>query len=260
MKRYISLAVFCLFCIAAQAGNGGDTLKVMCYNLRFGELSPIPDIARYIASENPDIVAVQECDWATNRPKAPHQNGVKFMNELAYHSGMFGIYGKAIDYRGGYYGIGILSRYPILNMETIPLPDVGKHEQRVMLVAEVELPGGKTVTMVCTHLEVATPESRMVQARFVEKQLRKIKGPVILAGDMNAEPGTPEMDYFLKNWKDITNSELTFHSRKPVSKIDWMFARPADCVEVISADVREDIMLSDHFPLISTVVISPEAY
>ncbi len=253
-------AAFCLCCLTANAGNGGDTLKVMSYNLRFGELSPIPEIAKYIASENPDIVAVQECDWNTHRKRAPHQNGVKFMNELAYHSGMFGIYGKAIDYSGGYYGIGILSKYPILKMERVHLPNPENHEQRAMLVAEIELPDGKTVTFVCTHLEVATPESRMVQAKFVEKQLKKTKGPVILAGDMNAEPGAPEMDYFLKNWKDLSNSELTYHTRKPEVKIDWIFAKPADCIELISADVRENIMLSDHFPLISTIVISPEAY
>ncbi len=63
-----------------------------------------------------------------------------------------------------------------------------------------------------------------------------------------------------KNWKDLSNSELTYHTRKPEVKIDWIFAKPAGCIELLSADVKEDIMLSDHFPLISTIVISPEAY
>ncbi len=263
MKRYLSIIILLTFVLCdftAKAGNESDTLKVMSYNLRFGELSPIPDIAKYIASESPDIVAVQECDWATNRKNARHQNGVKFINELAYHSGMFGVYGKAIDYRGGYYGIGILSKYPVLKVERILLPNPEEHEQRALLVAEIELPDGKTLTFACTHLEVKTPESRMIQARFVEKQLKKVKGPVILAGDMNAEPGSPEMDYFLKNWKDLSNSELTYHTRKPEVKIDWIFAKPAGCIELLSADVKEDIMLSDHFPLIATIVISPEAY
>ena len=115
MKKILFTALIAISAtIAAFAGEKDDTLKIMSYNLRFGELATMKQIGEYIASEAPDIVALQECDWDTHRTRAPHQNGVKFVNELAYHSGMFGLYGKSIDYAGGYYGIGILSRYPIL--------------------------------------------------------------------------------------------------------------------------------------------------
>ena len=155
MRRILLIISFIgLSMTALSAQTKADTLKLMTYNLRFGELASMQQIGEYIASENPDIVAIQECDWATKRKRAPHQNGVKFVNELAYYSGMFGVYGKSINYAGGYYGIGLLSKYPILRYERVLLPNDGKTEQRSMLIADIELPGGKVVTFVNTHLTV----------------------------------------------------------------------------------------------------------
>ena len=92
MKRVwlFIISFVCLSIVASSAQNKADTLRLMTYNLRFGELASMQQIGEYIASEAPDIVAVQECDWATKRKRAPQQNGVKFMNELSYYSGMFG--------------------------------------------------------------------------------------------------------------------------------------------------------------------------
>ena len=162
MKRIIALiSIFLASAAVMSSAEKGDTLKLMTYNLRFGELASMEQIADYISSEHPDIVALQECDWATNRTRAPHQNGVMFVNELAYHTRMFGIYGKSINYAGGYYGIGILSRYPILRYERVLLPNDGKTEQRSMLIADIELPDGTVITFVNTHLEVKTAQMRI---------------------------------------------------------------------------------------------------
>ena len=86
----LSVAASVLFAVSSAAESGSDTLKVMTYNLRFGELASMEEIAEFISSENPDLVALQECDWDTARERAPKQNGVKFINELAYRTGMFG--------------------------------------------------------------------------------------------------------------------------------------------------------------------------
>ena len=82
IKRLIVLlGTFVASAAVLSAVEKGDTLKLMTYNLRFGELASMEQIAGYISSQLPDIVALQECDWATNRTRAPHQNGVKFVNE-----------------------------------------------------------------------------------------------------------------------------------------------------------------------------------
>lgn len=256
MKRLFLLLGFILSAsFAVSAAEKGDTLKLMTYNLRFGELASMQQIGEYIASENPDIVAVQECDWATKRKRAVHQNGVKFVNELAYHTGMFGIYGKSINYAGGYYGIGLLSKYPILSYERVLLPNDGKTEQRSMLIADIELPDGKVITFVNTHLEVKTAKMRIEQVKFIEKYLKGRKNQLFLAGDMNATPDTKEMAMLRENWADLTNTVFTYHTSKPEIKIDYIYTRPSENVELVNTEVKEDVKLSDHFPVISTIVL-----
>lgn len=257
MKRIITL-ISILFASAAvmSAAEKGDTLKLMTYNLRFGELASMEQIADYISSQQPDIVALQECDWATNRTRAPHQNGVKFVNELAYHTGMFGIYGKSINYAGGYYGIGLLSRYPILRYERVLLPNDGKTEQRSMLIADIELPDGQVITFVNTHLEVKTAQMRIEQVQFINEYLKDCPNQLFLAGDMNATPDTEEMEMLRQGWTDLTDRVFTYSTSKPQIKIDYIYAKPAENVELLGTAVNEGVMLSDHFPVISTIVFT----
>ena len=194
MKRIISIIGILFASVAVlSAAEKGDTLKIMCYNLRFGELASMEQIAEYISSEQPDIVAVQECDWDSYRSKTPHQHGVKFINVLAYNTGMFGVYAKAINHAGGYYGNGLLSKYPILKYERVLLPNDGKSEQRCMLVADIELPDGRIITFVNTHLEVKKSEMRVEQVNFINEYLKDCPNQIFLAGDMNALPDTEEM-------------------------------------------------------------------
>lgn len=250
MKRFLTVLILLLGCRLCLAG---DTLKVMSFNLRFGELASMEQIADSIASVNPDIVLLQECDWNTSRKRAPAQNGVRFVNVLADHTGMFGLFGKAINYCGGYYGVGILSKYPIIASERVLLPWDGKTEQRCLLTADVELPSGRTVTVASTHLEVRSDVLRVEQAKFVTECLKRHPNPVILAGDMNAEPGTPEIDYLQKEWKDCTNAERTFSTYKLECKIDYILVHPAKEFEVLGYERLDRIVLSDHYPILSTV-------
>ena len=256
MKRLVSfISILFASVVLLSATEKGDTLKLMSYNLRFGELASMEQFAQYISSEQPDIVALQECDWATKRTRAPHQNGVRFVNELAYHTGMFGVYGKSINYAGGYYGIGLLSKYPILRFERVLLPNDGKTEQRSILVADIELPSGKVITFVNTHLEVKTAKMRIEQVEFIKEYLKDCPNQLFLAGDMNAIPDTKEMEMLREEWNDLTNRVFTYHSSRPEIKIDYIYTKPAENVELLSTEVKEDVKLSDHFPVISTIVL-----
>lgn len=249
MKKHLFASLLLLIlCVPALSGNT-DTLSVMSYNLRFGELASMKEFSDAILSEAPDVVMLQECDWATWRERAPRQNGVKFINELAYNTGMFGLYGKSINYKGGYYGLGILSRYPIVSSKRILLPCDGKTEQRSLLIADIELPSGRTVTVACTHLEVSSEELRLNQVRFINRIARRNPHPVILAGDMNAQPDAPSMEMLRRKWKECSDRELTFSTNKPSIKIDYVYARPASSFEVLSYEVLRKHKLSDHFPI-----------
>lgn len=258
MKHFKTLLILTLFCTSQNIlfAQTADTLKVMTYNLRFGELATLEQFATYIKGETPDIVALQECDWKTNREMAPKQAGKAFVNELAYHTGLFGLYGKAIDFKGGYYGIGLLSKYPVIKSERIYLPNPEpKKEQRVMLVAELEMPDQSILTFICTHLEVASAEARKEQIQFINQIVSKIKTPVILAGDFNATPNEEAIKNGFANWTNATDTTFTYSTMKPEVKIDYIYGYPQKSVKVISTRTDYGSKLSDHFPVCSNVII-----
>lgn len=228
-------------------------LKVLSYNLRFGELASLEELAEFIKKENPDVVALQEVDVRTYRDRAPKQNGKDFISELAYHTGMLGVYGKTIPYMGGYYGIGILSKYPLASVERIYLPKTehGK-EQRALLVANVEYEENEFFTFASTHLDYTNTQERQVQVEKINEVLLNKEYPVIIAGDFNARPDAIEIVNGMEQWLQLCNIDATVPANKPKHKIDYIFAYPKDKWELIE-NTSYYIPLSDHLPISATV-------
>ena len=109
------------------------TLKFMSYNIRNGRgIDNVQDLGRVAEIINrtaPDIVALQELDSVTGR-----MAGRFIPGELGEMTGMHARFCRAIDYDGGAYGVGLLSRDEPLAVRRIPLP--GRKESRVLFVAE----------------------------------------------------------------------------------------------------------------------------
>ena len=73
MKKLIILAVeFMLFIPMLHAQ---DTLRIMTYNISAGEMADMQQLGSYINSIHPDIVALQEVDYQTNRSYRPKDRG-----------------------------------------------------------------------------------------------------------------------------------------------------------------------------------------
>jgi endonuclease/exonuclease/phosphatase family metal-dependent hydrolase len=232
-----------------EKDNHPFPLTVLSYNLRFGELATLEQFAEYIKKENPDIVALQEVDVKTNRPVAPHQNGKDFITELGYLTGMLTAYARTIYYSGGYYGIGILSKYPFKKTKKIMLPmPEGAKEQRAALLADVELPGNKCFTFVSTHLDHSVSGVRQAQVKAINKELKKNRYPVIIAGDFNGRPESQEIREGMRKWKQACSRDFTVPSGNPDAKIDYIFYRPSKRWRVISSSTPL-IKLSDHLPV-----------
>ena len=224
-------------------------IKVLCYNLRFGELATLEELASFIDSIHPDVVALQEVDVRTFRDRAKHQNGKDFITELAFRTGMLSAYGRTIDYAGGYYGIGILSRFPISETRRVMLPmPEGAKEQRALLLAGIELPGGKGFTFVSTHLDHSSSVVRKVQVKALNRALSGIRSPVVVAGDFNAKPDSPEIAVGMRKWRTACTNDFTISSSNPTSKIDYIFFAPAGRWRKTDAATPK-VTLSDHLPL-----------
>lgn len=234
--------------------NAQDTLrlKVMTYNLRFGELATIDQLAEHIKAFHPDFVALEEVDVNTQRSLAPHQNGKDMLSELAGKTNMFGLYGKTIHFSNGYYGIGILSKYPYINVTKIALPNTRPEiEPRVLLEALFEVGKKDTICFAATHLDVTDEKTRELQAECITDHFKSSPYPVIIGGDFNAEPNSGVIKNIMtRNWFDATDSAPTFPAWNPEVKLDYIYARPKKGWRLIRTQAVQSL-LSDHLPIVA---------
>ena len=83
-------------------------IRVASFNIAAGKVSDMTAIAKAIRAMNVDVVALQEVDKLTARSGRVDQAA-----ELAKLTGMQAVFGRAIDFDGGEYGLAFLSRYPL---------------------------------------------------------------------------------------------------------------------------------------------------
>ncbi|WP_455587594.1 endonuclease/exonuclease/phosphatase family protein [Bacteroides sp.] len=260
MKKFLLILLLLSTCVGNWASaQKQDTLRirVMTYNLRFGELASLEQIAEHIKAFKPDFVALQEVDSKTFRERAPKQNGKDFITELGYRTGMYPLYGKSITYKNGYYGIGILSVHPYFKVEKMMLPRPQEKEQRVMLQGTFEINGTDTITFACTHLDYFSEDTRFLQIQKITETLKQSPYPVILGGDFNARPDSKTVQKGMIDWELLTNHDLTFPAHKPSIKIDYLFGYPKSGWRVIRTQAVQSL-LSDHLPIVTELELIRE--
>ena len=246
----------CLVAYVAFAHGHNDTIRVMTFNLHAGHDASLQQIGLLIKQYQPDFVALQEVDQNTRRSNCPHQNNRDFITELAYFSGMQGLFGPTIEFSGGHYGIGLLTRHQFVDVHNIKLPHpVDRMEQRGLLEGTFILADGDTVMFACTHLEAFDSVSRAAQVPFILDHFTDSAHPVILAGDLNASPDDPVIGLLTNQWLDSTSGDFTFSVKDPREKIDYILARPKQEWRTIDSQVIP-VELSDHYPVIATLVLT----
>lgn len=231
------------------------TSRFMSFNVRNGmgmdEVTDYMRTAKVIESLAPDVVAIQELDSVTQRSK-----GVDVLKKLADETKMYASYGWAIDYDGGKYGIGILSKQRPLRTERIPLP--GWEEERALLIAEFE-----NYVFCCTHLSLTADDSKASVA-IIDKYAKQYKKPVILAGDFNSLPESETMKEFARNWKILsTAKEATYPASVPEERIDYILGYTKysgeNTYSVHQSKVVNEPEASDHRPIFVDVRLKTSA-
>ena len=235
-----------------RAANPGrkPTLRVLSYNIHHGEgtdgIVDLPRLARVIRAADADLVALQEVDDRTKRTK-----GVDQTAELARQTGMYGVFGKQIDYEGGGYGQAILSRVPLGRGTVHWLPGEPDRERRLAFGVPVSV-FGRELTFVTTHLHHQNDEFRQRQAAELNRLFADTDRPVIVAGDLNANPDSKPLGVFLSHWAVATGPGLhTFPAGQPTKQIDYVIARPAPAFATIELRVPDEPVASDHRPLLA---------
>ena len=241
MKKNLLFIFAALFIFSAQAQN---TLKLMSYNIKnangMDNVCNFQRIANVINNTSPDVVAIQEVDSMTNR------SGQKYvLGEIAERTQMHGYFAPAIDYDGGKYGIGLLTKQVPLRLQSLPLP--GREEARTLILAEFT-----DYIYCCTHMSL-TEEDRMKSLELVKAFTSSSTKPLFLAGDMNAEPESGFIKELQKDFQILSNpKQHTFPAPDPKETIDYiaMLKQNAKGFAVISAKVINEPMASDHRPIL----------
>ena len=219
---------------------GQDTLKVMTYNVRHcAGMDLVLDYDRTaaaIAQQQANVVALQELDSMTSRSGQHYQLG-----ELADRTGYHPVFGAAIDYDGGKYGVGILTRETPLSTKRIPLPG---DEPRVLLVVELE-----DYVMACTHLDLEK-EPRLASIPLIVEEAQRWQKPFLLAGDWNDTPDSELLQEMTKYFTILSSSEASYPADEPTECLDYIAIFKGHAAEVLESTVIDEPEASDHRPVV----------
>ena len=225
-----------------------NTLRMMSYNIRNGigtdTIADLQRTAEAIIKQAPDILAVQEVDSVTGR-----SNQKYVLDELAKMTLMHPIYAPAINYDGGKYGIGILSKERPVSYKYYPLP--GREEKRTLLVVEYE-----NYVYCCTHLSL-TPEDQVLSLPIINQVAASIKKPLFIAGDMNSHPDSDFIKGLKENFRIISRTkDFTYPADKPAETIDYIAVHKKDSsvVTPVFSQVIDEPLASDHRPIVATAI------
>ncbi|MGL5306824.1 MAG: endonuclease/exonuclease/phosphatase family protein [Aeromonas veronii] len=239
----------------------GPSVTVATFNIGAAKVSNINSIAAAIKASSVDIVALQEVDQLTKR-----SGDLDHLAELKKLTGMYGVFGAAIDYDNGKYGLAFLSKYPIETKEIVKLPS-GSREQRIALIAEVSVPGFPApITTINTHLDTKeNSEIRVGQIQELNDRTVEIRGIKILMGDLNDTPETTSIKEVTKYWNSITplnRDHRTWPANNPEIGVDYIFTSNAQRWNVNNVTIPSQTgvyagvnwpAVSDHLPVLATL-------
>lgn len=230
-------------------------MKVMSYNTMHGvdhmhrmktkeTVVNLDGIVSVIAKYAPDIVGLNEMYDA---PVENLENQVGYLaNKLGYE---YYYFAGAIDIKGGKYGNGLLSRYPIKKVEKIMIPDPiiknedAFYETRCIIKSVIEVDGIEYNVLV-SHFGLAKKE----QENATETLLNEIEGlnNVIFMGDLNMTRENSNIKAIEDNLNNtLCDESLSFPSDNPQVKIDYIFT--SKDIKYGSPKILNDVF-SDHLP------------
>lgn len=211
-------------------------VRIAQYNIAAARISSIEAVTNAIKALRADIVTLNEVDKNTAR-----SGNVDQAAYIAQKLGMHYIFGKAIDFDGGEYGVAILSKFPIKTSEVVNLPNgqEGIDEPRIVLIAEIEHPRFDTpVVVMNTHLDYKedhilqghqiTRINDLAVANIALKNIDDFTNKVkILAGDFNDTYNSNNIAELERYWDPVVANEphkmRTWPASNPMADLDHIF-------------------------------------
>jgi endonuclease/exonuclease/phosphatase family metal-dependent hydrolase len=237
--------------VASTSNAAGPALRVMTFNVQSCRHG-LDRVAAVIRAAAPDVVALQEVDRGTRRA-----NGLDQGRELARRTGLeHSAHFATTRMAGGEYGVGLVSRFPILSTRFYTLPTPRHLEPRGVAHAVLDVDGHE-VSVYVTHLTnlPRRSELRFDQARFIARVIQEDPRPVLLMGDLNDAPDSPALLLLKQQLADA----FAHRGRGPAETYPLPFVLPDLRLDYVlsSPDLtaRDVFVLreiaSDHYPVIA---------
>jgi len=235
----------------------------MSYNIHHGrgvdERLDLARIAAEIRNSGTDIAGLQEVDrhWSERSDFA--DQAAELARELAMHV----VFGANLDLDPlnpdgprRQYGNAILSDTPIREWRNTLLPRTGNLEQRGLLEALVTV-RRVPVRVFTTHLQHDSRQERIAQIAAVRDLIGTSQESVVLVGDLNARPGTPEIDAITEDLVDAwaeagVGQGYTYSTENPHARLDYVM-HSHDVMSRTAAVLRTEG--SDHLPVIADLAL-----
>lgn len=234
------------------------SLRVATFNIHHGagldDVVDLERIARVVEGTGAEVIGLQEVD----RHWSERSSFVDQANWLSRRLGMRVVFGANLDQDPlapgaprRQYGTAILSRHRIRDWRNTLLPRPEGGEQRGLLEARIAV-RGSDVRVFNTHLQHTSQVERLAQVDVIRSVLARTRESVVVLGDLNATPDTPEIAAITEDladaWVEAGEGDgYTYDAATPHARIDYVLTS-TDVVARAAAVVSTDA--SDHLPVV----------
>lgn len=249
--------------ITTTGGGGGGTsstgtFRMMTWNIQHGTTAygayDLPSQAQFIASQNPDVVALQEVEtWDENQPQ-------RYKQLLEQYTGRsWTVVWAPVTNSSSTEGNVILTRLPVQAQNTYQMHATGDWSQlyanRSVAQATVRV-GSVDVNVFSTHLDYYSTTYRTTQLVQLMTWALNFGGPRLVGGDFNSWWGeywiTNMMGQYTDTWQDFTGSNQNGYTVNNAVRFDYIFramdggsrATPTNAWVPVTS-------LSDHNPVVA---------
>jgi len=200
-------------------------------------------VAQVVRELDADVIGLQEV--------AARPDGVDQLAHLAHAAGCEAIAGPTWHDARGHWGNGLLTRRPVLGVERIDLSVPGR-EPRGALDVRLGV-GSDVVRVVVTHLGLRWRDRRAQVTQLLDV-VDGDEGFVVLLGDINEWLPRGGCLAALHAHFGSTGGVRSFPSRRPVFRLDRIWARPCGAMGALVAHATPLARIaSDHLPVRATI-------
>ena len=249
VKSYYPKAKGVFRIVTYNIGNFGKYITNMSDNITL--------VADLLKELDADAVGLNELDSMNTRHRANQAMELaKAMGDWQWY------FGRAIKYKGGSYGNGVIlpKGTLIIGQYTLALPNPTTYESRSVSVVETN-----KYVLAVSHLDHSSEEYIQTQIEaintWIAKEYDNSRIPVFFVGDMNSVPGSAAIKALETSWEIISANENSAGGNvNPTRCIDYIFHyRKSAAVRVIgghtpmafyAGDVTQ---ASDHHPVYTDI-------